>query len=510
MTEYPDGNQNISDDAELRELGVQPVFKRVLGLFSVSFLAIAFQGPTAAIFTVGIAMIAFLGPSLIWTVPVVLVFQMVIALVWMELSSHYPVEGGIYQWARYLGGEAIGFFSGLTYLTALLILMSALGFGMQAIVIGLFPSIPANTTSQVIVTVALTLLVAIICMMPTQVIARVNSFGVVVELLCLTSFTLIFFFHTHQPLRIINSTAGAVAPGTGNYLVAFGIGMALMVGVLTGSETAGIFAEDSTKARVTPGRATLIACFGVAFFTGLLFFATLLATPNYHQAITNPASWITITLDAAVGSGASKVFLVGAAIAVFSTTLATLMSSSRLMFGMARDRQLPGARGLTYTSARAGQPIVAVIVCSILGVVPLLAANRIPILVSAFTGMFVLTYIMTLGALIYRRMRGWPSSPALLSLGKWGWPLTLIGFAYVIFLAIDFGWKRPSLNPNLGGVPVLWEFVIVVGAFGAIYWFGWLRRMTRTPSSVPVEEKAAQQGGVQGADLTGSLPRHDD
>jgi hypothetical protein len=56
----------------------------------------------------------------------------------------------------------------------------------------------------------------------------------------------------------------------------------------------------------------------------------------------------------------------------------------------------------------------------------------------------------------------------------------------------------------------LWEFVIVVGAFGAIYWFGWLRRMTRTPSSVPVEEKAAQQGGVQGADLTGSLPRHDD
>jgi len=499
MTDYVGDNQSASDDAELRELGVQPVFKRVLGLFSVSFLAIAFQGPTAAIFTVGIAMIAFLGPSLIWTVPVVLVFQMIVALVWMELSSHYPVEGGIYQWARYLGGEATGFFAGLTYLTALLILMSALGFGMQAIVLGLFPSIPANTTSQVIVTILLTLLVAVICMLPTRVIARVNSFGVVVELLCLTSFTLIFFFHTHQPLSAINTTAGTVAPGVGNYLVAFGIGVALMVGVLTGSETAGIFAEDSTKARVTPGRATLIACFGVAFFTGLLFFATLLATPNYHQAIANPAAWITLALNAAVGSGVSKLFLIGAAVAVFSTTLATLMSSSRLMFGMARDRQLPGARGLTYTS-RAGQPIVAVIVCGVLGVVPLVAASRIPILVSAFTGMFVLTYIMTLGALIYRRLRGWPTSRALLSLGKWGWPLTVISFAYVVFLAIDFGWKRPSLNPNLGGVPVLWEFVIVVAAFGAIYWFGWLRRRTRTPSGVLVEEKAGQQGSVPGAD----------
>jgi hypothetical protein len=59
------------------------------------------------------AMIAFLGPSLIWTVPVVLLFQMIIALIWMELSSYYPLAGGIYQWARYLGGEMVGFFAGL-------------------------------------------------------------------------------------------------------------------------------------------------------------------------------------------------------------------------------------------------------------------------------------------------------------------------------------------------------------------------------------------------------------
>ena len=502
MTEYTKENQNISDDAELRELGVQPVFKRVLGLFSVSFLAIAFQGPTAAIFTVGIAMIAFLGPSLIWTVPVVLLFQMIIALIWMELSSYYPLAGGIYQWARYLGGEMVGFFAGLTYLTALLILLSALGFGMTAIVDGLFPSIPANTTSQVIITVVLTILVAIICMMPTRVIARINSVGVVVELLCLTSFTLIFFFHTRQPVGVINTTAGTVAPGVTHYLIAFGIGVALMVGVLTGSETAGIFAEDSTKARVTPGRATLIACFGVAFFTGLLFFATLLATPNYPQAIAHPSSWITYALDAAVGSGASKLFLAGAAVAVFSTTLATLMSSSRLMFGMARDRQLPGARGLTRTSRWADQPVVAVVVCGVLGVVPLVVASRIPILVSAFTGMFVLTYIMTLGALIARRLRGWPHERAVLSLGKWGWPLTIISFIYVIFLAIDFGWKRPSLNPNIGGIPVLWEFVIVVGAFGAIYWFGWLRRRTPTPSA-EVVEKERREDSVQGLDSPG-------
>jgi amino acid transporter len=134
--------------------------------------------------------------------------------------------------------------------------------------------------------------------------------------------------------------------------------------------------------------------------------------------------------------------------------------------------------------------------------VPLVVASRIPILVSAFTGMFVLTYIMTLGALIARRLRGWPHERAVLSLGKWGWPLTIISFIYVIFLAIDFGWKRPSLNPNIGGIPVLWEFVIVVGAFGAIYWFGWLRRRTPTPSA-EVVEKERREDSVQGLDSPG-------
>ena len=120
----------VSDEEQVRELGVEPVFKRVLGLASVAFLAIAFQGPTAAAFTIGIAMLPIMGPALIWTIPVILVFQMVLSVLWAELCSHYPLTGGIYQWARYLGGEAAGFFAGLMYLTALLILMSALGFGM--------------------------------------------------------------------------------------------------------------------------------------------------------------------------------------------------------------------------------------------------------------------------------------------------------------------------------------------------------------------------------------------
>jgi amino acid transporter len=119
---------------------------------------------------------------------------------------------------------------------------------------------------------------------------------------------------------------------------------------------------------------------------------------------------------------------------VFSTTLAALMAASRLMFGMAREKQLPGAALLTRTSRRTEQPIAAIIVCAALTIVPLLFANRIHVLVAAFTGMVVLSYVLTLAALIRRRLQGWPHEEAPLSLGRWAWPLTLIGFAYTVFL----------------------------------------------------------------------------
>src|SRR5207245_1179036 len=91
MAEY------TGEDQHIRELGVQPVFKRVLGLAAVAFLAIAFQGPTAAAFTVAIAMVSVMGPSLIWTVPVILVFELVLSLIWSKLCSHYPLPTGVYQ-----------------------------------------------------------------------------------------------------------------------------------------------------------------------------------------------------------------------------------------------------------------------------------------------------------------------------------------------------------------------------------------------------------------------------
>src|SRR5690348_5927856 len=105
-----------ADDAYLEQFGIEPRLKRAIGYISGSLFAIAFQGPTTCALLITGATLAIGGPAFICSIPLIFVFQLLLASTWAELSSHYPLEGGIYQWARYLGGVGIGWATGLFYL----------------------------------------------------------------------------------------------------------------------------------------------------------------------------------------------------------------------------------------------------------------------------------------------------------------------------------------------------------------------------------------------------------
>ena len=103
MLRPPDSE--LSDSEYLQQLGVEPRFKRALGFFTGSLFAVAFQGPTTGALLITGATLAIGGPAFIWAIPIIFVLQMLLAVTWAELSSHYPLTGGIYQWARRLGGR---------------------------------------------------------------------------------------------------------------------------------------------------------------------------------------------------------------------------------------------------------------------------------------------------------------------------------------------------------------------------------------------------------------------
>src|SRR5215472_15237926 len=81
----------VSDSEYLRQLGVEPRFKRALGFLTGSLFAVAFQGPTTGALLITGATLAFGGPAFIWAITIIFALQLLLAVSWAELSSHYPL-----------------------------------------------------------------------------------------------------------------------------------------------------------------------------------------------------------------------------------------------------------------------------------------------------------------------------------------------------------------------------------------------------------------------------------
>ena len=63
-----------------------------------------------------------------WSIPIVMVGQLLVMLTFAEVASQYPVAGGIFQWSKHLVGPRYGWISGWIYTWALLITIAAVAF----------------------------------------------------------------------------------------------------------------------------------------------------------------------------------------------------------------------------------------------------------------------------------------------------------------------------------------------------------------------------------------------
>ena len=89
--------QSDRDDAHLRSLGIKPELRRTLGFlsnFAIAFSFISVSTGSYGNFGVGLSQA---GPAFFWSWPIVIIGQFIVALVFAELASHFPVAGSIYQ-----------------------------------------------------------------------------------------------------------------------------------------------------------------------------------------------------------------------------------------------------------------------------------------------------------------------------------------------------------------------------------------------------------------------------
>jgi urea carboxylase system permease len=470
------------DEADLAKFGYKQELRRSLGVFSSFAVAFSYISPSTGIFALFFLGLTTVGGVFIWSWPIVAIGQLIVALGFAELSSHYPVAGSVFQWTKFLAGKTYSWFNGWIYLFAGILTVASVCATLPYALIPAFNNmgwnLANNLSNERTVAVITLVLITVLNIFGVRLVAIINNTGVLFEILGMVVFAFIVaLFHHHQSAGVIFHTGGTNL-ATGTFLVA----MFMSLYVIYGFDTASTLSEETRNPRVEAPKAVIASVIG-AFVIGAVFlYAMLLGIPNMATAIKNGWGPVNI-IDANFGNAFSTVFLLVVSAAIFVCCLAIATATIRLCFSMARDDRLPGSRAMSKVHTGLHTPIGSCIVIGILAGIPMIQFAGVAIIAIAATGMIYLSYLIGNLALLRARMRGWPRTKAPFSLGRWGIPLNVLAIAWGGGMLVNMAWPRAATNPRpateapalnfhwhwLNSQPVLWTVLGVVVIVGAIY-----------------------------------------
>ena len=339
------------DSADLAEFGYTQSLHRRLGIFSSFAAAFSYISPATGIFTLFILGIGTLGGAFIWTFPVVALGQFIVALVFAEVSSHFPLAGSVFQWTKLLSNsKPYAWFSGWIYLWAGALTVAAVVATLPLTLIpvindiGLSDMAADSLTNQKWIAIITLVVITLLNIFGVRVVAIINNTGVLFELLGLFVFAVILaLFNNNQGVDVVFDTGGADFSAA-NFLVAMFMGLF----VIYGFDTASTLAEETNDPRRVAPRAVL-GSVAAAFVIGFVFlWAMLMAVPgDLYEVVAaggiSPPEIIQANLSNALATG----YLSVVAFAIFVCCLAIQASTIRLAYSMARDSQLPGSKLLS-------------------------------------------------------------------------------------------------------------------------------------------------------------------
>ena len=464
------------DDAHLRSLGIKPELRRTLGFlsnFAIAFSFISVSTGSFGNFGVGIGLG---GPAFFWSWPIVIIGQTLVALVFAELASHFPVAGSIYQWSKRLSNRTLGWFTGWIYFWAQVVTVTAVAVIVAFVIDGIHgpmadgsswldsPDPTGLTTMFTFVSLVTLVITTLINAYGVRLLSILNNIGVATEILGMFVFALILlFFANHQSPSILFDTGGAEQATGGSYLPAFALGMFMALFIVYGFDTAGTFGEETVDASRQAPRGVLASILISGAVGAVFLLGVILAIPSIPDAMAEGqaggfpiATTITTVLNGELFAGITlgEVYLFVILASVFVCTLAIQGAATRMMFSMSRDRHLPGGAIWGKVNPTFKTPANAAIAVGVLAALPILVIGPLGgfFMSIAATGLIYLSYLLcNIGVLIARR-GGWPHEKAWFSLGRWGMTVNVLAIVYGLTMLINIGiWQDKGIFGEFGG-----------------------------------------------------------
>jgi amino acid transporter len=286
------------------------------------------------------------------------------ALAYSQMAKSFPLAGSVFSYVGRGIHPSLGFFAGWAILLDYLLVPTLLYVFAAESMVGLFPSTPRWLWAIVFVVVN-----TIINLAGISLLKMANRVFLAIELVFVVIFVVI-------AVRAINGQSlpnvewSTLPIWDSSTVTAPLIASALSIAVLSflGFDGISTLAEESTGRKNPAGRAMIIALFVVAFlFVIQTWLASLLAGGREAFSDDEAGNAFFTLVQAASNTGWMNAFFAVNVMAVgFANAMAAQAATSRLLYSMSRDGQLP--KFLSTISGRK-VPIAAILVVSGLSVV---------------------------------------------------------------------------------------------------------------------------------------------
>lgn len=453
------------DERLLQELGYRQELPRILRFWTSWALGFAFISPIVGLYTVVALGAQTAGPAWVWAIPVVVVGQVLVGLVYMELARRWPIAGGIYQWSRRLAGPAYGWWSGWIYLWALILTLSTVAYSggfFLGHLIGWQDDAPWVGVVLALIVMALFTTVNVIGL---NLLRWVVNIGIACELVASVGIgiALISFFR-EQPFSVLVDTQAT--PDAGPFLPAFIAAVGIAGWVILGFDSCGSVAEETRNPTREVPRAILISLITVGLVDLLAAVALILASPDIGAVLSGEvADPVSVAVVAGLGSWAEKPFLAVVVVAFVACGIAVQATGVRVVYSYSRDGMIPLSRVWRRVSRVNQSPVYAVLLVASLSSLAFVYANALSVLVAFATGAYYVGFLSPVVALLVRRLRGtWQGTARSQAGNVAALVVNVAAAAWLTFELVNIAWPRTPDAPWYQN----WAVLVGMAAFGLV------------------------------------------
>ncbi|MDI3310467.1 MAG: APC family permease [Thermoanaerobacterium sp.] len=435
------------NDSTLEKFGYKQELKRALSVWDLIIYGLIFMVPIAPFGIYGF--VADISKGMVALAYLIGIIGMIFtAFSYASMSEAFPIAGSVYSYATNGLNKVIGFFTGWAILLDYLLVPALLYVVSAAALSSIFPAIPI-----VVWALAFIIINTIINILGIEFTAKFNRIVLILELIVLALFVVVGI------VAISQGVGGAQFSFRAFYDPQnFSLGLvmsAVSIAVLSflGFDGISTLAEETVGGKKTVGRATVLAL----LFAGILFilqtWVASMIWPDYKSF----SDLNTAFYDVAKRAGGTWLMLTTSLATAFAwgiaNSLAAQAAVSRVLFSMARDKNLPSF--LSKVHPKYKTPYIATISIAVLSaILVIIYSNRIADLTSvinfgALTSFLVLHITVIVHFIKNKSLNIWKHiiSPVL-------------GFLVIFYVWINLNNHAKILGASWIGIGIIYYIIL--------------------------------------------------